>query len=249
MDRWKYYDITHRDHLICNPLSEAKLDELIGLLELAPGARVLDIASGKAELLVRLAERYQISGDGVDLSPFYIPEARRKLAERAPAASITFHQQDGRDFASPPAAYDLAACVGASWTFGGHAQTLAALQRWVRPGGLVLVGEPFWRHAPDPAYLAARGYTAAEWATHAENVAAGLALGLTFLYTIASNEDDWDRYEGLQCHAAERYAVAHPDDADVPELLQRVRKSRDEQLRWGRDTIGWAVYLFGVPAG
>jgi SAM-dependent methyltransferase len=248
MDHWKFYAITHGDHLICNPLSEAKLDELIGLLDLPPGARVLDIASGKAELLLRLAERYGIVGDGVDLSPYYIEDAQQKLARRLPSASLTFHQQDGRDFAAPPASYDLASCIGASWTFDGHAGTLAALKRWTRPGGLVLVGEPFWRRTPEPEYLAASGNSVDAWATHAENVAIGTALGLTFLYTIVSSEDDWDRYEGLQCRAAERYAAAHPDDLDIPELLQRTRKSRDLQLRWGRDTVGWALYLFGVPA-
>ena len=75
MDRWKYFSITHRDHVLCNPTTVEKLDELIGLLQLDRGASVLDIACGKAEVLVRLAEAYDINGVGVDKSPFFIADA------------------------------------------------------------------------------------------------------------------------------------------------------------------------------
>jgi len=244
MDRWKYFAITHADHVICNPLSVDKLDEIVALLDLPAGAQVLDIACGKAELLIRLVERYGVHGEGVDLSAPELAEARRRLRERAPAAVVTLTEQDGQTYEAPPATYDLAVCLGASWIFGGHRRTLQALQRWLRPGGLILVGEPFWRHEPDPEYLVARGFTAASFASHADNVAAGLDLGLVFLYSVVSSEDDWDRYEGLQWRAAERYRLAHPDDPDLPDLLERVRSRRDAYLRWERSTLGWAAYLF-----
>jgi len=72
-------------------------------------------------------------------------------------------------------------------------------------------------------------------------------LGLTLLCSVVSSEDDWDRYEGLQWQAAERYAAAHPDDPDAEALLNAVRKDRDGYLRWGRDCLGWAMYLFSAP--
>ncbi|MBI4499246.1 MAG: class I SAM-dependent methyltransferase [Chloroflexi bacterium] len=244
MNRWKFFDITHRDHLICNPLSSEKLDEIVTLLDLPRGARVLDIACGKAELLVRLVERYGARGDGVDLSPYAVRDARTRAEARVPGSALVFHEMDGRDFQAGPGSYDLAICLGASWVFDGHRGTLEALRRVVHPGGLVLVGEPYWRRTPDPEDLRTADYDAAAFATHAGNVAIGLELGLTCLYSIVSSEDDWDRYQGLQWRAAERYATAHPDDPDVAELLQRQRAGRDAYLRWERDTLGWAVYLF-----
>lgn len=247
MDIWKYYVITHRDHVICNPLSLTKLQELVALLDLPAQARVLDIACGKAELLAQLVERYRVSGDAVDLSPYSVRDARKRLLARAPDAPITVHEMDGRSFAAAPASYDLAVCLGASWVFGGHKATLAALRASVRPGGLVLVGEVFWQRPPEQAYLSASGHTATTWGSHAENVTAGVELGLTFLYSVASSTDDWDRYEGLQWRAAERYAQRHPEDADVPELLRRARSKREIYLRWERDGLGWAAYLFIRP--
>ena len=98
MDRWRYFAITHRDHVICNPTSLAKLDELIGLLDLRPGARVLDVACGKAEFLARMVERCAGSGVGVDASPQFAAAARDRLRQRGLARAVLLHEQDGADY-------------------------------------------------------------------------------------------------------------------------------------------------------
>src|SRR5512140_273114 len=135
MDTWKFFDITHRRHVVCNPTSEEKLACLVDLVQLPTDARVVDIACGKGEFLVRLAESYGVRGVGIDLSPFFVAEAHRRLEARAPGAGITFTQMDGADFKpEEPHCFDLASCLGASWVFGGHAHTLEALGRLVKPG-------------------------------------------------------------------------------------------------------------------
>ena len=60
MDMWKYYGITHTDHTVMNPLSLEKTRELVGLLRLPEGGRVLDVACGDGyhmELLRNLGFR------------------------------------------------------------------------------------------------------------------------------------------------------------------------------------------------
>ena len=251
MDTWKFYDITHRDYVVCNPTSVAKLDEIITLVGLPPGARALDIASGKGEFLVRLAEAYggaagqAFVGIGVDRSPFFVAEARELAGRRVPGANLEFVEADGAEYRAEPGSFDLASCIGASWVFGGHRPTLRALARAARPGGQVLVGEPFWHSEPPPEYLAWSGMQRDEFGRHAENVEAGVAEGLIPLLALASNQDEWDRYETLRWRAAARYAAGHPDDPDLPDVLERVAHARHEYLTWGRDTLGWALYLFG----
>lgn len=244
LERWKYFAITHENHAVCNPLSLAKIDEMIDRLGLSPGSRVLDIACGKAELLIRLAERVAIQGIGVDWSPYCIRDARETAVQRQVEGRLRFVEQDGQQFDAGPDPYDLSMCIGASWVFGGHPQTVAALRDRTRPGGLVLVGEPYWLQNPPEGYLRSQGITRAAYVSHLENVRAAESAGLRLLYTIVSSADDWDRYEGLQWQAAERYAVSHPDDVDVPELLERVRCYRDAYLSAGRDVLGWSLYLF-----
>jgi SAM-dependent methyltransferase len=247
MDIWKFYDVTHRYHEVWNPTSRAKLDELIGLLRLNPGSAVLDIACGKGELLTRLAERYEISGIGVDISPYCVTDAEQKLRERVPGAQIQILNMDGADY-SPDQLFDLAMCIGASWVYKGHRGTLSALKTMTKPDALILVGEPFWLKDPDDAYLIAENLTRDMFGTHYENVLVGEDEGLFPLYTMVSSQDDWDRYETLQWYAAEKYARDNPDDPDVSEILTRVAHGRTNYLHWGRDTLGWAMYLFRKPS-
>jgi len=248
MDTWKFYEITHRRHVVCNPTSEEKLTRLVDLVQLPTAARVVDIACGKGEFLIRLVEAYGVRGVGVDLSPFFIADAERRLRARVPQAAITFTQMDGADFKpDKPHSLTLASCIGASWVFGGHAQTLDALVGMAEPDGWVIVGEPFWLREPSDEHLRACGLTRDAFGSHAENVEAGERRGLDLVHTLVSSKDDWDRYEGLQWHAMAEYARADRDDADLPELLERVAKEKSVYLRWGRDALGWAIYIFRCP--
>lgn len=249
MDVWKYFDITHRYHLLCNPMSIAKLDELGRLMNLRPGDRVLDIASGKGEVLVRLAETYGIRGVGVDLSPFTIKDAESKRDERIPDSDVQFLLMNGVDYQpEEPQSFEVAMCLGASWIWNGHRGTLRALQGFARPGGLIVTGEPYWVTQPSRAYLEASGGAEEAWSTHHGNVEIGEEEGLIFLYSLVSNQDDWDRYEGLQWYATAEYARSNPHDPDLPALLERLNRSRDTYLKWGRETLGWAIYLFRKAA-
>ena len=241
--------MTYRDHVLCNPTSVAKLEEVVELLRLPDGAEVVDIACGKGELAIRLAERYGARVVGVDLSPYSVRDAQARAAGRGGRGSLTFVLADGATHAVAPGSLDMAACVGASWVFGGHAGTLAALGAMVRPGGLVLVGEPYWRADPPERYVQLPDRPRDLCLSHAANVAAGPPLGLTPLYALASSEDDWDRHECLHWQAAERYAAEHPDDPDVPELLARVHRARDAYLDAGRAVLGWSLYLFRRASG
>ncbi len=245
MDMLKFYDITHREHVVCNPTSEEKLTRLVELLRLPTGAQVVDIACGKGEFLIRLAEAYGARGVGVDISPFFIAEAERRMERRASGVDITFTQMNGADFKpDEPEELDLASCIGASLGFRGHADTLEALSRMVKPGGWVIVGEPFWRREPSEDYLEASGVAKEEFGSHFSNAEAGERRGLDLVHAIVSSNDDWDMYEGLQWYSTAEYARTHPDDPDLATVVERVEKAKATYLRWGRDTLGWAIYMF-----
>jgi len=245
LDTWKFYGITHSEHVVCNPTSEQKLGQLVDLMQLPTDAHVVDIASGKGEFLICLAEAYGVRGVGIDLSPFFVAEADRRLGERLPEAGISFAQMDGAEFEPDNQhSFTVASCLGASWIFGGHEGTLDALVNMVAPGGWVIAGEPYWLREPPEEYLLATGLTSDAFGSHIENVEAGERRGLDLVHTLVSNKDDWDRYEGLQWYASSQYARAHRDDPDLPELLELVAKDKSAYLRWGRETVGWAIYVF-----
>jgi len=248
LDIWKYHDIRHKRHLLCNPISEEKFERLCRILRLKRGAHVLDMACGKGEFLVRLAELYDISGVGVDISPYCIRDCLEKYRNRAPNSNIKFIEMDGAKYKPEPCElFDLAMCIGATWIYGGYRGTIQALKKMTKPGGLIAVGEPFWLKEPSEEYLKADGTRREDFGTHYDNVKVGEEEGLTCIYTLVSNHDDWDHYETLHCLAADEYVRANPDDPDVPELLERIRREKEIYLQWGRETMSWAVYVFRKP--
>ena len=102
MEIWKYFDITHRDHLFCNPLNAEKIDEVINMLHLSPNAHVLDLATGKGEFLVRLIERYKATAVAVDISPHCIRDLAKEQIQRIPEANVQLLQMDGANYQPQP---------------------------------------------------------------------------------------------------------------------------------------------------
>ncbi len=245
MDRWKYYDIVHQRHSVMNPVDETKLERLYDLLELNPSGRVIDIGCGKGEMLIRLAEKYDIKGLGIDKSPYCVREAEKRKRQRIPQANLKFLEMDGAHYkpeSREPS--DLTMCIGATWIYGGYKNTVRALDGMTRSPGFVMVGEPFWRTSPPQEYLQSEGLSADSFDTHHGNVTTGELEGLRLVFTLVSSKEDWDRSEGLHWSAAAGYALAPPEDTDLEELMACDSKERESYLRWGRDTLGWAIYLF-----
>jgi SAM-dependent methyltransferase len=249
MDRWKFYWLTHRYHDIANPISSQGLDVIVEALRPPAGGRVLDIASGKAEVLCRLSERYGVSGVGVDWSPFFCGEATQNIRSRGLADKIVIHQMDGKDFRATDSSFEVTMCLGATWVFGGLRGTLKQLSQWTRPGGAVVVGEPFWTAEPPAEYLESESISRDDYSDHAGNVAAGESLGLDLVFTVASNADDWDRYYSPTWLAAYDYIRDHPDDADNTEIARLTEHARSVYLKHGRNCLNWAIYVFRKPSG
>lgn len=248
MDTWKYYHVQHKPHVICNPLNMDKFERLCRLLSLKHAAHVLDIACGKGEFLVRLAELYGVSGVGVDISPYCIRDCVEKHHRRVPNAELKFIEMDAAKYKpGTDESFDISLCIGATWVFGGYRGTVQALKRVTKPDGLIVVGEAFWVKDPVEEYLKASGTNREVFGTHGSNVAVGEEEGLTCLYTVVSSHDEWDHYETLKWWAIDNHRRVSPDDPDLPEILERARQEKVVYLKWERDTLGWAVYVFRSP--
>ena len=245
MDSWKYYDIIHKHHALMNPVDSMKLDELYELLAISRGARITDLGCGKGEMLIRLAEKHKVKGVGVDKSPYCIADAKRQARERVPRADLKFLEMDGANYKpETEESEDLTMCIGASWIYNGYRNTLKALSRMTKRSGHVMVGEPFWRKTPPQEYLRREKFTRATFNTHRGNITTGETIELVPVYALVSSESDWDKYEGLHWFAMQEYANSHSRDPDLNDLLARVSRERETYLKYERDCLGWAIYLF-----
>lgn len=248
----RFSTVGHRDHIFYSPLSSAKVDKLVTLLDLPTASRVLDVGCGKGEILLRILQRYGATGDGVDTNPEFLREAGSSAEARGLGANVKWHTMQAADFSVTPESYDVALCIGSTHAYGRFSKALAALAAAVRRGGLVLIADGFWRRPPTPEYLAVLGVGEDAYFSHANNEAAGFSVGLVPLYSCVSSEDEWDDYEGLYCCAVERFVRDHPTDLDAEGFQARIRTWRNAYRRWGRDTLGFGCYLFAKlhrPAG
>jgi cyclopropane fatty-acyl-phospholipid synthase-like methyltransferase len=247
MDHARYSTIAHRDLAYCNPIDPATLEEAIDQLGLGTGSRVLDVGCGKGALLVRLAERFGARCTGVDINAGFLAEGRAHAERQGVAASIELIEMEAASVALAPSSFDAGICIGASHALGGYAATLRELTRLVGSSGSILVGEGFWRRDPDPEYLDRLGATADELTTHDGNLAMAAQQGLEPRGAWVSSDRDWDRYEEAYARGIETYVATHPEDPDAAAMGERIRRWRETYLRWGRDTLGFALYLFARP--
>ncbi len=247
MDRFKFTTIAHSRHDFCCPVSSSKFNEIIGALQLSKGQRVLDVGCGKAELLLRIMERYEVAGTGIDICQPFLDDAKERSIGRVPTGSLELLNASPSDLKRND--FDFALCVGSDAAFGGSfRETLVGLSNLVRPGGQLLVAAGYWQCKPDLEYLSfLGGMGESENSTHAGNVQLGLDEGLMPIYACVSSKDEWDHYEGMYLAGIERYVTQHPDDPDCDEMITRIRRWRDGYYRWGRDTLGFGIYLFMKP--
>ena len=147
---------------------------------------------------------------------------------------------------SPPKGpFELVICIASSHALGGFPAALGELRRLAAPGGLVLLGEGFWRRPPSTEYLDALGGASADELPDLTGLArAAEDAGLTPLHLSVASDADWDRYEWRLILNAERWATAHEDDPGGPALRERARRARERvTMPGGRETLGFALVL------
>ena len=247
MDRNRFSAIAHRNHAFSNPLSEEKIMKMIRRVSPKPQDKIIDIGAGKCELLIRLVEDYQISATAIELYDGSIEEAKRRASSRIPAGSIEYIVEDANVAVErcEQGQYDIGICIGSTHALGGLESTIQTLKRLVKKNGYILIGEGYWKQTPSAEYLEALGGAdESECKSHADTVKAGEDLGLIPLWSYVANEDDWDDYEWLYSSSIENYCLENPDDPDFEAMLERIRTWRQTYLKWGRDTLGFGLYLY-----
>jgi SAM-dependent methyltransferase len=236
----RYFVVAESRHELQNPTSEEKLVLLGQRLDLRPGSRVLDVASGRGGPALLLARTFECSIEGIELSPDFHATAVERAAERGLSHLVSIRLGDASQAELPAGAYDAALCLGASFVYGGLAPTITALTDAVRPGGHVVVGEPYWRRLPLPADYEDRDEP---WTTLEGTVQLFEESGLPVVSVIASSEDDWDRYETLHWLAVEDWLAANATDPEAADIRERHEHWKWVYLRHARDYCGWAIFV------
>jgi SAM-dependent methyltransferase len=162
---------------VIHPGGRRSTEEIIELGRFAAGQCVLDVGCGVATTAIDLARRFGVSVTAVDISPLMLDRAERNVQRAGLSDRVTVQSGDilGLPFADGTFDGVIAEAVT---MFVDRERAAGELVRVVRPGGLVLATEFFWRRPPTPK---AR-----------EAFLGQLCPGMLF-----DTQDDWQRlYEG-----------------------------------------------------
>ncbi|MDF0372072.1 MULTISPECIES: SAM-dependent methyltransferase [Streptomyces] len=243
MDLPRIFTIRERSHRIHNPFTPGKLATLGQALHLAPGTRVLDLASGSGEMLCTWARDHGVTGTGVDISTVFTEEARARAAELGVADRVTFVHDDAVGYVSDEPV-DLAACIGATWIGDGAAGTIELLARSLRPGGLMLIGEPYWRReVPDEETArACHAGSRADFRLLPDLVEQFGELGYDVVEMVLADGDSWDRYQAAQWLNLRRWLDRNPEDELAAEVRAELTAEPARYTRYQREYLGWGVF-------
>jgi SAM-dependent methyltransferase len=229
---------------VLNAFSEEKVALLGRTLGLSRNTRVLDLACGKGEMLCTWARDHGISGVGVDQSSFFVDDARARGAELGVGGRIEFVEADAGTFASAEPV-DVASCLGASWIAGGVDGIVELLRSSVRPDGLMLVGEPYWRREPDSADVLAACHAAD--ATSYSSLPALIdrltSLGCDVVGMLLADQDDWDEQASARWLSIRRWLDTHPDDPLAADFRHELTEIPRAHVRYQREYLGWGVFV------
>lgn len=239
----RFHEIAESYHRILNPFTEDQLMLLGEICRLHSGIKQLDLGCGKAEMLCRWAQKYNISGVGVDISTVFLEAARKRAEELNVANKLTFVQSDAGKYPQATHDYDIVSCIGATWIGNGLVGTLKLLKLSLRPAGLILVGEPYWIEPPPEAAYAAEGVNKNDYVSLDGTLDRLESAGMNLIEMVLANQDGWDRYEAPRWMAVNDYLNVNPDDSDASALREWIASNRRAYLQYGRHYLGWGVFV------
>jgi len=243
MDIPRIFTITESAHRIHNPFSPEKFSTLGAALRLAPDTRILDLGSGSGEMLCTWARDYGVQGMGIDMSPVFTEQAKRRAAELGVSDRVRFVHDDAAGYVADEKV-GVAACVGATWIAGGVAGTIQLLAQSLSAGGIVLIGEPYWRRLPETEEVA-KGCLAnsvSDFLELPELLASFDRLDYDVVEMVLANQDGWDRYEAAKWLTMRRWLEANPTDEMAAEVRAMLRSEPKRYATYTREYLGWGVF-------
>jgi ubiquinone/menaquinone biosynthesis C-methylase UbiE len=233
-------DISERYMELINPTSLEKIFKAGQIAGLQPGDKVIDFGCGFAEPLVLWAERFGISGVGIDIRPYACQRAREKVEKHGLLEKLEIVCADAAKYAYIPRSFDVAACVGATFIWAKFGDAIHAMKDAIKPHGKLVIGEVHWLTDDVPEEFHTQH---TEVTSETDLLKMARDEGFDFEYVLHSSHDEWDRYEADNWYGLIKWIEENPNHPERQEVIDHLHESQDEYTLYGRKYFGWALYV------
>lgn len=242
-DSTRFFNVISKELAVYAPLSQPTVDNLIDIIPLNSASRILDIGCGEGEILLRFVNRFSLHATGVDLNPDSLAQAKAKAKQRGLNSSVKLIENNAMDM-ELDGSFDLIINIGASHACGNFIGLLKTAQKKLKPGGFLLFGERYWKNEPTEEYLGLSETKKSDFSIFNDYMETGADFGFNPAWTGRSSEYEWDDYEGKIRLAIVKYLKDRPMDPDAAAFAKRSRDWYKTYLQFGRDCLGFGLFLF-----
>jgi len=184
---------------ILHPGGLEKTDEMAKMCQIGKGKKVLDVGSGKGVTACNLAQNYQCTIVGVDLSEKMVQYARKTASKRRLTHTVSFTKADAYNLPFDDESFDIVLAECTTVLLDKEKAFLEFL-RVIKPSGYIGDLEMTWQKPPpeelvDKVYRVWEGFstmTLEDWKGFFER------MGLVDVRTVDFSETISDMEEGMK---------------------------------------------------
>lgn len=234
---------------VCNAVEMATLDERLRATGLAQGARALDIGCGNGAVSIRLAERFGLFVDAVELDPGMADLARSRIKASEACGRVTLREARSDAVLAKAEPWDLIVALGVTEPVGGGVREpqgmFSGLRAHLAPGGWLLWGDLVFLSEPSPPV---RQLVEAHntYADHEGWQAAARHAGFEVVSAQISPPDIWDAYGRTMQTAVADWLSAHADHTDAGAVAGAAHRLK-LMFDFGQGALGFGLYLLRHP--
>ncbi len=229
------------DLAIMNPTSPERVLAAARAAGLSADDLLLDLGCGNGTVLALLAGTSGCRGLGIESRPAAAAAAEELVRARGLEDRVEVRCGDATSLEGLPDGISVVLCLGSASAFGGIEDAVEALRDRLRPDGRAILGERYWRTERVPPEFA-RGF--ADCVTEYELLTIVREHGFALTGIVRSTEAEFDAYEAAIWAGCRAALARDPEDLEVRTYLERIQA---EYLGYGREYVGWAMYVLSGP--